>query len=278
MRSEADRRADADLIAEWDTWMSLSGNATLTRTTRARCLRAFAAQHGPLLAAGHVDIAQWLGRVQHVGTRSSYASYLRCFYSWAVAEGHVDVDPTGRLPKMKARRAAPRPIPVAELSAALGAAPTRERLWLELMAYAGLRCCEVAAHRRANLWQDGEGTWWLRVPHSKGGHDQQVPVPAWLGEKASRADDSSVSAQWVQKRCRAVLRAAGSRSTPHALRHYYATSVLAATQNLRLTQVLMRHADPSTTARYAAVAARDTVAAVQNLPRVDALRPLVVAS
>ena len=60
----------------------------------------------------------------------------------------------------------------------------------------------------------------------------------------------------------------GSRSTPHALRHFYATSILASTQNLRLTQVLMRHATPATTARYAAVGDRDAVAAVQGLRRV----------
>ncbi len=68
--------------------------------------------------------------------------------------------------------------------------------------------------------------------------------------------------------CAAILRAVGSASTPHALRHFYATSVLASTQNLRLTQVLMRHAYPSTTARYAAVADWDAVAAVQGLRRV----------
>ncbi len=142
------------------------------------------------------------------------------------------------------------------------------------MAYAGLRCCEVAVHRSANFWQDGQGSWWLGVPHSKGGHDQQIPVPTWLGQKGSRFPDwRPLSAQSVQKRCGRILKDVSSGSTPHALRHFYATSILAATQNLPLTQVLMRHADPSTTARYAAVADRDAVAAVQGLRRSMTVSP-----
>ncbi len=260
---------DADLLDGWAAWMTLSGLAENTVRARTTQLRAFARIHGPLDQATRTDVARWLGRYRGPVSRSTYASYLRTFYAWANGEGYIANNPTDRLPKIKTPRKAPRPVPSDELARALGVAPERERLWLELMAYAGLRCCEVAVHRAANFWQDGNGAWWLRVPLSKGGHDQQVPVPTWLGEKGSTAADwAPLTMQSVQRPCSKILKAVGSASTPHALRHFYATSILASTQNLRLTQVLMRHADPSTTARYAAVADRDAVAAVQGLRRV----------
>ncbi len=260
---------DADLLDGWGAWMTLSGLAENTVRVRLSHLRLFARNHGPLDRATRTDVARWLGRYRGPVSRSTYASYLRTFYDWANAEGYITDNPTDRLPKMKMPRKAPRPIPSDDLARALSIAPERERFWLELMAYAGLRCCEVAVHRAANFWQDGDGSWWLRVPLSKGGHDQQIPVPAWLGDKGRTFPDwRPLSPQSVQRPCSKILRSVGSTSTPHALRHFYATSILASTQNLRLTQVLMRHADPSTTARYAAVADRDAVAAVQGLRRV----------
>ncbi|MDP9393929.1 MAG: hypothetical protein M3Q27_06560 [Actinomycetota bacterium] len=201
---------DADLLDGWAAWMTLAGLAENTVRARTIHLRAFARTHGPLDRATRTDVARWLGRYRGPVSRATYASYLRTFYEWANGEGHITDNPTDRLPKMKMPRKAPRPIPPDELARALGIAPERERLWLELMAYAGLRCCEVAVHRAANLWQDSDGSWWLRVPHAKGGHDQQVPVPTWLGEKGSTAADwAPLTAQRVQKASAAILRAGG---------------------------------------------------------------------
>jgi integrase len=44
----------------------------------------------------------------------------------------------------------------------------------------------------------------------------------------------------------------GIRATAHQLRHWFATNVFAIGHDLRLTQELLGHADPSTTAIYTA--------------------------
>lgn len=123
-------------------------------------------------------------------------------------------------------------------------ATDRERLWLELMAFAG-----------------------LRVPHDKGGHDQQVALPRWFGERLSKAEPWDVGLQMVYRHSRALLRSVGSTSTPHAGRHFYATASLRSTGNLRVVQQMLRHADVSTTARYAAVPSQEMVDAAEGLPR-----------
>ncbi len=48
------------------------------------------------------------------------------------------------------------------------------------------------------------------------------------------------------------LRALGIDSTPHQLRHYFGSAIYRRTRDLRLTQELLGHAFPSTTAIYAA--------------------------
>jgi integrase len=55
--------------------------------------------------------------------------------------------------------------------------------------------------------------------------------------------------------------------TFHQLRHFYGTETYAATgQDLLMTQRLMRHSSPSTTAGYAATADAVAAAAVARIP------------
>ncbi len=256
-----------DPITMWGAWMRLGGSATSTVLTRTRHLRALEREYGRLLTLTHKELAHWLARFDHATTRSTYLSYIRCFYAWAVAEGLMEEDPTARLPKVKTPTGVPRPAPTEDVTQAIAAAPPRERAWLLLMAYAGLRCCEVALHRPGDVWRSDDGSWWLRVPHSKGGHDQQVPVPGWVAAELLAAPAWSVSAQTVQRGTREVLRSVGSAATPHQVRHWYATAALRSTGNLRVVQQMMRHATPATTARYTLVASTEATAAAEGLPR-----------
>jgi integrase/recombinase XerD len=77
-----------------------------------------------------------------------------------------------------------------------------------------------------------------------------------------------VSAQTVQKAVRVTVRQAGSPATPHQLRHYFGTSLLHSTDNLRVVQEAMRHKSPATTARYTRVESSQLSAAVESLPRI----------
>ena len=256
-----------DLPSLWASSMRFGGLASTTLRTRVGALRRLERERGPLEQITRPDLIEWLGGFARASSRSTNLSYVRCFFAWAHDEGHVAVNPASKLPKIKVPRAMPRPVPTEQLQAALAAATDRDRLWLELMAFAGLRVSEVAACRPSDAWLSVEGSWWLRVPHGKGGHDQQVPLPRWLGERLSAAEPWDVGLQQVYRHSRDLLRSAGSTSTPHACRHFYATASLRSTGNLRVVQQMLRHADVSTTARYTAVTSQEMVDAAEGLPR-----------
>lgn len=256
------------LTEQWASHMKFTGAAPTTVTTRSRALRRLEREFGDLAHLTRDDLTAFLSAYDHASSRSTNLSYVRCFYAWAVEEGHVTDDPTRRLPTVRVPSGTPRPAPVAEVRAMLAAAPPRTRLFALLMAYGGLRCCEVAGVRLAHLNRAADGGWWLDIPRSKGGHQQTVPVAEWVADELMAAPEWFVSVQTVQRDVREAFRTVGSKSTPHQLRHYYGTSALNATGDLRKVQQMMRHASPATTARYTLVASSELSAVAELLPRI----------
>lgn len=57
----------------------------------------------------------------------------------------------------------------------------------------------------------------------------------------------------------------GIKATAHQLRHFFGTGIYAQTHDIRLTQELLGHQSPSTTAIYTAWAAVDAAPAVASL-------------
>jgi integrase/recombinase XerC len=225
-----------EILTAWSAWMYLGGAAPTTIRTRVGALRRRDREQGPLVEVTRQQIAVWLSGFAKASTRSTNLSYVRCFYAWAIDEELLDSDPTRRLPKVKVPRAAPRPIPSEQLAAALARATPRERLWLELMAFAGLRVSEVALCRPSHVWTAVDGATWLLIPRGKGGHEQQVAIPGWLAEKLAAAEPWDRNSQTIYRHTKALLEAVGSTSTPHAGRHWFATAMLRDTGNLRVVQ------------------------------------------
>lgn len=254
-------------IDGWVAHMRFTGAADTTILTRSRVLRRLNAEAGDLLGLTKLEIVAWLAPYGTASTRSTVLSYVRAFYTWAHDEELIDADPTARIPAVKVPSAKPRPAPRDDIAAAMAATDERTRNMMRLMAYGGLRCCEVARFRPEHVERRGDG-WWVHIPHSKGGHVQAVPLPAHVAEQLAAAEPWTVGAQSVQKIVRRALRDAGSSATPHMLRHYYGTSVLQSTQNLRQVQEMMRHASPATTARYTAVASDELTHAAESLPQI----------
>jgi integrase/recombinase XerD len=204
---------------------------------------------------------------------------IRRFYRWALRERLVAVDPSLRL--KPARRIARFPQALGESQVeALLAAPVvdtplglRDRAMLELIYATGLRVSELVSLRCVELsLNDGL----VRVL-GKGSKERVVPLGeearAWLGRYlaearprllAGRVSDALFVTQrgaamsrqmfWVlikRYAARADIRAPLS---PHGLRHAFATHLLNHGADLRVVQMLLGHADISTTQIYTHVA------------------------
>lgn len=251
----------------WAAHMRFVGAADTTIITRTRVLRRLNAESGPVLTRTKHDLVAWLAAYATPSTRSTVLAYLRAFYQWAVREDVLAVDPTVKIPTVKVPSADPRPAAMSDIARAMDAADPRTRTMMLLMAYGGLRCCEVAGFRPDHV-EERAGGWWVRIPRAKGGKAQTVPMPADIARQLAQAEPWTVGAQSVQKAVRLALRAVGSTATPHMLRHYYGTSALQTTQNLRKVQEMMRHASSATTDRYTRVISSELTAAAESLPHI----------
>lgn len=211
-------------------------------------------------------------------SQSGELKHYRGFYQWALLEGLIDQDPMLRVPMPRLPAWLPHPIPEAELADALATARERIRPWYLLAAYAGLRASEIAALR-------GEDLWWHHDPAlivircGKGGDPGTVPVGPILAEELSelprrgwlfpKMDGSlgPVKGHNVSHMCNDHLHARGSVHTIHSCRHRFGTLVYRLSGgDLRLTQELMRHKTPVSTAIYTLVDQSHAAGVVAALP------------
>lgn len=244
-------------------WLRRTGATEVTQHYRRGVLRRLAdALPCPLLEATTTDLDEWQSGLDvSLSTIAGYTSNVRRFYQWAVEAGHIDIDPSARLPLPRVPERKPRPVPDADLATALLCAPEPIRTWLVLAAFLGLRAMEVAGMRREHiteidnrLYLDGVGkgrkAFRLPVPPEVAEairpHLSGQPGPLWRtapGGRASRPKD--VSAQTIK-----FFRAIGMPYTLHRVRHSFGTTFYAQTRDLLLTQQVMRHNSPTTTRLY----------------------------
>ncbi len=237
-----------------------------------------------LLEATFDDLQDHLDRdslgAEAVATETSH---LKSFYKWAHVEGLITEDPSIRLVRPRLARRLPRPMATADLVRALTEAPDRVRPWLYLAAYAGLRACEIAALRREDII-DNQDPPVIVVIDGKGGKQRIIPMPGelvaefqtwpmpagggWLFTKRdARGNDlpEPCPPHLVSIHSNRFLHSIGIDSTLHTLRHWYGTTVYGRSKDLRLTQELMGHSSPVTTAGYAAWSPADGAAVVTDM-------------
>ncbi|MCC7276048.1 MAG: tyrosine recombinase XerC [Alphaproteobacteria bacterium] len=276
----------ADARAAWAAWLAAERRASPhTLAAYGRDLGAFLdflADHlgGPpsladLLALRPADFRAWLARRAGDGyARTSTAralSVVRGFVRFLDRRGfgHAPALAAVRAPKLP--RSVPKALAPAGAAALLEVADDAARPWiaardvalLSLLYGCGLRIGEALAlpRRAAPL---GETLTVL----GKGRKERRVPVlpavrtavadylrlcpyrgdgPLFLGARGGALQPAV-----VQRRVRDLRRALGlpETATPHALRHSFATHLLAAGGDLRAIQELLGHASLSTTQRY----------------------------
>ena len=264
-------------------WLE-DGLAANSLAAYRRDLRQLAEQlhGGDLLAASEADLQRCFAErfaASRASTANRRLATMRRFYRWAVREGLIDRDPTLRLAGAKAPPRFPKSLTEEQVEALLGAPETesdlglRDRAMLELLYATGLRVTELVGLRLVELsLADGL----VRVT-GKGQKERVVPVGEearlWLDRYAARARPAllrgrSAEALFVTRQAAPMTRQmfwklvrryalrAGIRAplSPHGLRHAFATHLLNHGADLRVVQMLLGHADISTTQIYTHVA------------------------
>jgi integrase/recombinase XerD len=206
---------------------------------------------------------------------------LRNFYSFLAREGEVQRDPSefltppkqwSNLPKYLNREEIERLLVAPDASKSNG---LRDRAMLELLYATGLRVTELCRLEVSNVERDA-GV--LRVT-GKGNKQRLVPFgdsageaitqyldqgrPALLKGRASRflfvtARGGALTRQGFWKLLGGYGRKAGifRDLTPHVVRHSFATHLVEGGADLRSVQIMLGHADISTTQVYTHVARR----------------------
>lgn len=221
-----------------------------------------------------------LSRQTRASSQSRYLSTLRRFYRWQVGRGRIVSDPTlqlanpnrpSRLPKVMSEKQVENLLNAPDLDTPLG---LRDRAMLETLYASGLRVSELV---NLKLHEVGFNEGLVRVM-GKGNKERLVPLGEvaidWLSQylKESRpdilnghlSDDLFVTARgsamtrqafWqLIKRYALVAGIPQAKLSPHVLRHAFATHLLNHGADLRVVQLLLGHADISTTQIYTHVA------------------------
>jgi integrase/recombinase XerC len=235
-----------------------------------------------LNALREADLRGWLAAQARAGqgnrTRSRHLSATRSFCHFLARRHGLTNLAAGRVGAPKTAPPVPRALParqakqvartIGEVSA-LPFAQLRDTALFTLLYGSGLRIGEALSLNLSDAPQSGRP---LRVV-GKGSKERLVPVlpevadavaawvklhpqagdpsaPLFIGARGGRLDPGV-----AQRTMRAFRRLAGlpEHATPHALRHSFATHLLAGGADLRSIQDLLGHASLSTTQCYTAV-------------------------
>lgn len=235
-----------------------------------------------LIASSEGDLQAYFAH-RHEETKATSANrrltVLKRYFRWAVRERLIAVDPTLKLQSARQAARMPKTLSEAQVEALL-AAPNvdiplglRDRTMLELLYASGLRVSELVGLKTFNLLlSDGI----VRVT-GKGSKERLVPFgevardwleryiaqtrPVILG--GQQTEDFFVTERgsgmtrvmfWYIVKKHAVAAGITAPLSPHTLRHAFATHLLNHGADLRAVQLLLGHADISTTTIYTHVA------------------------
>ena len=206
-------------------------------------------------------------------------SAIRQFHKFLCADGMRSDDPTRIVASPKSRRSLPKVLSIAEVDKLLTLAEseagtpsspqkqqTAQRLYvlLEMLYATGLRVSELVSLRRAAVMRDaafitviGKGNKERVVPMNDRARDA---VRTWIATLPpgpflfpANGEDGYLSRQVFARDLKALAARAGissARVAPHVLRHAFASHLLAGGADLRVVQMLLGHADISTTQIY----------------------------
>ncbi len=234
----------------------------------------------PLRDASEENLFAFLAaRRGRASSAARMLSSLKRFYGWCLRERHVKADPTVRLDPPKRAPRFPKALSEADVEALLAAPDAgtplgmRDRTMFEVLYAAGLRVSELVGLKVFEVNLDA-GV--LRIM-GKGSKERLVP----LGEEAvdwvrrylkdfrslllkkktsdhlfitGRGEGMTRQAFWQNIKRYGARAVPNKHFSPHVLRHAFATHLINHGADLRVVQMLLGHADISTTQIYTHVA------------------------
>jgi integrase/recombinase XerD len=244
------------------------------------------AQGRSLPASQEADLSAYFA-ARHASTKTTSANrrltVLKRYFRWALREGLITADPSLKLQGARQALRVPKTLTEQQVEALLaapavdGALGVRDRTMLELMYASGLRVSELVTLKVLNVSLADNV---LRVL-GKGNKERLVPfgevAGLWLAQYLAAARQELLAGQQTQDLfvstrgvhagsamsrvmfwmiVKKYARQAGITVplSPHTLRHAFATHLLNHGADLRAVQLLLGHADISTTTIYTHVA------------------------
>ncbi len=278
--AEIDAFCDAVWLADGLARSSLASY----RSDLARFARWLAADGRPgLSTAGEAAVQDYiaaLSRQMRLASQARHLATLRRYYRWLLVERRIAEDPTRRIANPVRPARLPKPLSEAQVEALLAAPQTgtplglRDRAMLETLYATGLRVSELVGLKLHELSLD---MGLVRV-FGKGSKERLVPLgeeaadwlkrylaesrPALLDRRQSdavfvTARAAAMTRQMFWSLIKRHARTAGLAAdglSPHTLRHAFATHLINHGADLRVVQLLLGHADITTTQIYTHVA------------------------
>ena len=254
-------RSDLEIFAHW-----------LDQQHQKNILQASATEITELMAIRRGDKATSANRRLTVFKR---------FYRYMIRQNLIAEDPCALLRPAKQGMRFPTSLSEAQIEALLNAPKTeedlglRDRAMLELMYASGLRVSEIIQLKMIHL-RLNEGI--IHIIGGKGNKERLVPFGAqaakWIEDYVQHARPSLPENQvsdylfigrhtancltrqafWYVIKRYAIVAGIQGHLSPHTLRHAFATHLLNHGADLRVVQLLLGHADISTTQIYTHIA------------------------
>jgi len=254
------------LIEEWVLWQLSARRSLKTVTERSRVIQQFVNESGlsPLTVQA-MDIVRWTAGHDEwsLSTASTYHSYLCSWFKWLCLTDHREDNPMRKLASPRRPERSPRPTTDDGLLKLLTMRMHhRTRVMVLLAALAGMRVGEIAKVKgedldltQGRIFVIGKGAKraWIPLHPLIVEAAKTMPTRGWWFPGNNRRPGEHIHGKSVSDIIGQAMRRKRIVGTPHSLRHWYASTLLADGADLRTVQELLRHTSIATTQVYTQV-------------------------